>query len=483
MSMPINPVAEEFFRALAVYPTPIDLTSSGPTTGEEYPAGSSPWWLHRLMGAMERRNVRLARLRSYYDGTNQTWHLAAASHRNTFGTRFQNLRSNLAQPVVEIPEQRMTVIGLDLEGDADGSDEAWRIWQENRLDAASSAAHLEVLSVGECPVIVGRGDGAPVITVEDPLQVYVETGWIDRRKRLAGVKQWIEDDGKRTAVLYLPDRIEWWRTEQRPDPGQPPRWRQMEGMTRQNPFGEVPIVTLRNRRGRAEHEGILELLDLYFATLYNMATAAHHLAYRQRFAAGVASPTDEADEETGEVARARPRSGPDEIMTAEDPETKFGSFEASDLKPFVTQLDAIRGDIGTVTHTPHRLLFPPPTSVPPTGESVRFQDYPLTAKIRRIENEVGDGWEDVMRLAFRIAGDPARGRRMDMETVWADPELQAESVHVDALSKMQAMGIPQTELWRRLGATPQQIRRWKAEQATQPPTATDPSTMSGGSNP
>lgn len=469
-------VAEEFFQAPAIYPVPIPMETHGPgVSGSEYPPQSSPWWLHRLLGAMERRNVRLARLRSYYDGTNQTWHLAAESHRNTFGTRFQNLRSNLAQPVVEIPEQRMSVIGVDLEGDEAGSDEAWRIWQANRLDAASSEAHLHVLSVGECPVIVGPGDGAPVITVEDPMQVYVETGWVERRRRLAGIKQWVDDEGRRTAVLYLPDRIEWWRTEARDEPGRPPRWRQIEGLTRRNPFGEVPIVTLRNRRGRAEHEGILELLDLYFATLYNMATAAHHLAYRQRYATGVVSASEDRDEETGEVARARAQSGPDQILTSDDPESKFGTLEASDLAPFIRQLDAIRGDIGTVTHTPHRLLFPPPTSVPPTGESVRFQDYPLTAKIRRIENEVGDGWEDVLRLAFRVSGDAARGTRMDMETVWADPELQAESVHVDALSKMAAMGVPMEELWRRLGATPQQIRRWKAAQPV-PPASPAPTT-------
>lgn len=470
-------LAEEFFRAPALYPVPIPITSDGPRSeGAEYPPGSSPWWLHRLLAAMDRRNVRLSRLRSYYLGTNDTWHLAAESHRATFGTRFQNLRANLAQPVVEIPEQRMTVIGIDLEGDPAGSDRAWEFWQANQLDAGAPEAHLHLLSVGECPVIVGPGPDGPLISIEDPLQVHVERGTIDRRRALAGIKQWVEDDGRRVAVLYLPDRIEWWRTEGKPEPGRPLRWRQMEGLTRRNPLGEVPIVMLRNRRGRGEHEGVLELIDLYTATLYNMATAAHHLAYRQRFATGIADDSKDEDPETGAEGRARPKAGPDQIVTSEDPDTKFGSFEASDLVPFVRQLDALRGDIGTVTHTPHRLLFPPPTSVPPTGESVRFQDFPLTQKVRRISTSVGNGWEDVIRLAFRVDGDAARGARMDMETAWADPELQAESVHIDALSKMAAMGVPREELWRRMGATPQQIRRWRAAQPVTPApgTPTDP---------
>lgn len=462
-------LAREFFKAPATYPTPIPLRpDTGATAPVEHPTGSSPWWLARLDARMDRRNTRMARLRSYYDGTVSTWHLAAESHRATFGQRFRDLRANLALPVVEIPEQRMSVIGLDLEGDPDGSDRAWSFWQANQLDALSSEAHLEVLSVGECPVIVGAGANGPVITIEDPLQVIVETHPVDRRVRLAGMKRWVDDDGLTTAILYLPDRIEWWRTEEKPEPGRAPRWIQLDALTRRNPMAEVPIITIRNRRGRAEHEGVLELLDLYFATLYNMATAAHHLAYRQRFATGIAD--DNADEDQdGTEGRARPKAGPDQIMTSEDPDTTFGSFEASDLVPFIRQLDALRGDIGTVTHTPHRLLFPPPTSVPPTGESVRFQDHPLTAKVRRIMTTVGDGWEEVIRLAFRVDGDPVRGTRMDLETVWADPELQSEAVHVDALSKMQAMGVPQEELWRRLGATPQQIRRWKAMQTTTPP--------------
>lgn len=458
-------LAQEFFNAPALYPTPVPLRQAAATAHQvQHPPGSSPWWLARLDAAMDRRNTRMERLRSYYQGTNDTWHLAAESHRNTFGQRFRGLRANLAQPVVEIPEQRMSVIGIDIAGDALASDRAWSFWQANQLDALSSEAHLEVLSVGECPVIVGAGANGPVITIEDPLQVIVETDPIERRTIRAALKRWADEDGRVTAVLYLPDQIEWWTAEP-PKPGMPREWQQLADRVQQNPWGEVPIVTLRNRRSRAEHEGVLELLDLYAATLYNMATAAHHLAYRQRFATGISDDSRDEDPDTAAEGRARAKAGPDQIVTSEDPQTTFGSFEASDLGPFIQQLDSIRGDIGTVTHTPHRLLFPPPTSVPPTGESVRFQDYPLTAKVRRISRSVGDGWEDVIRLAFRVAGDRVNGARMDMETVWAEPELYAESVHIDALSKKSAMGVPDVQLWREMGYTPQQIRQWEASSA------------------
>jgi hypothetical protein len=128
----------------------------------------------------------------------------------------------------------------------------------------------------------------------------------------------------------------------------------------------------------------------------------------------------------------------------------------------VRTLESLRVDMATITHTPHRLLTQPPTSVPPSGESVRLSEIGLTRKVMRKHDTVGDGWEAVMRLAFLVTGDAARASRMDMETVWDDPEVWTEAEHVDALSKMAALGVPREELWRRMRATPQQVRRWAA---------------------
>lgn len=435
-------------------------------------APTSPeWWVQRLFRALSVRNVRLHRLQSYYLGTNSTWELASRAHRDTFGTSFRDLRANLARPVVEVPEQRLRVIGLTIWDDDAGSAAAWDIWTQNQLEALSSEAHLSALSTGICPVIVSTAEiapGIPLVTVEDPLSVYVEHDAADSRTRRAALKVWAEDDGRRTAILYLPDVIEWWQTEHRPEDGTAPRWRRLEAGG-PNPLGVVPVVELRNApRAEAEHEGVIDQLRVYAHTLYNMVTAAHYAAYPQRWAAGV-----EQDEEATEVdADGHPissppagaQSGPDTTITTESPDAKFGSFATADLAGFVRLLEAQRADIGTISHTPHRLLVPPPTSVPPSGESVRLADAPLTAKVQRKMVTLGNGWETVMRLAFLASGDQLRARRMDLETEWADPELHTESEHMDALVKMQAMGVPQEELWRRMGASPQQIRRWKAAQ-------------------
>lgn len=448
------------------------------------PPGTSLWWIDRLSRRMLQRNRTLSALRAYYRGEQDTWRLTSEAHRSAFGRLFDGLKSNLALPIVDAVEQRLTVEGFRFVNDEAGERKAWRLWQESGLDADSKLAHTEALSVGECPVIVWRDPDAtePRITVEDPLQVYVEFAPWDRRRALAGLKRWWDPDERASfAVLYLPDRVEWWRGT--------PGWEPM--YWGRNPISRVPIVVLWNMprlveppgrysRGQGEHEAIYTLLDLYNKTLLDMATTSEYMAFPQRYAIGVTledeSYVTESDElETDgegkpiQTETATLKAGPNRLWKFESPDTSVGQFETADLAAYATMLDKLRADISTATHTPHRKLLPPPTSVPPSGESVRLSDEGLTAKVKAKQLIFGDGWEDVIRLAMAWTGD-ARAERKDIETLWRDPEVHTESEHADALVKLQALGVPQEALWRRIPASPQEVAEWKAmEPATETP--------------
>lgn len=445
-----------------------------------FPVGSSEWWLHRLIKRMQIRNIRLERLRSYYRGTNKTWQFASDAHRETFGEAFRDLRANFAKTVVEAVEQRMAVQGFTIWDDDERSETAWEFWQQNALDARSVQAHIDALSTGLCPVIVnplGRqvAPGIPLITVEDPLQVIVEYDLADRRVRMAALKLWTEDDGRRVAVLYLPDRVEWWRTTQKYEEGRTPTWESLpdEGgpnRLRVGGVGVVPVVELQNipegdAGPVAEHESIESQLDIYATELYNMVTASYHLSFPQRTAAGVDfGGEDQERDEEGRPTIPGPgamRSGPNRIVWTPNPEAKFDQWEAATLESFVTVLREMRHDMAITTSTPPRLLVPPPTSVGDSGESIVQADLPLSAKVSRRETSFGNAWETVKRLAFLARGDLVGATRMDMETEWRNPDQRPLSELADALVKLKAMGIPQEELWRRAGATPQQIRRWR----------------------
>jgi hypothetical protein len=467
------------------------LDRVAPLSSSNAPPYTSVWWLDRLTQRMYQRNRYLTALRAYYRGEQDTWRLASEAHRSAFGRLFDGLKSNLALPIVDAVQQRLTVEGFRFANDEAGSRKAWRLWQESGMGADSRLAHTEALSVGECPVIVWMEPGAagPRITVEDPMQVYVEFALVDRNKALAGMKRWWDPDlGAWIAVLYLPDRVEWWQSGGA-------GWKLL--LAGGNPLGRVPIVVLWNMprlvepagrysRGQGEHEAVYTLLDLYNKTLLDMATTSEFMAFPQRYAIGVtledesyvppdtAPPVGEtgSDGEVVQTEAATLQSGPNRLWKFEAPDTKVGQFATADLAAYATMLDKLRADISSATHTPHRKLLPPPTSVPPSGESVRLSDEGLTAKVRDRMQTFGDGWEQVIRLSMLWTGDLARAQRMDIETIWRDPEVRTESEHADALVKKASLGVPREALWRQMGATPQEIEEWRT--SAPPDTRTTP---------
>jgi hypothetical protein len=84
--------------------------------------------------------------------------------------------------------------------------------------------------------------------------------------------------------------------------------------------------------------------------------------------------------------------------------------------------------------------------------------------VRRQHLHFGESWEQVIRLGFQIKDDP-RADEPAAETIWGDPESRTEGEHVDAVVKMRSLEIPLEALWERVGATPQEIARWKTMRA------------------
>ena len=125
---------------------------------------------------------------------------------------------------------------------------------------------------------------------------------------------------------------------------------------------------------------------------------------------------------------------------AEDPDVKFGEFGQTDLLPYIRAVEMLVQHIASQTRTPPHYFYLSGTF--PSGESLKAAETGLVAKARRKMRPWGESWEEVMRLCYRIEGDP----RADFdlaETIWASPESVNEAAHIDALVKMVAgLGIP-----------------------------------------
>lgn len=453
------------------------------------------WWLLALHKLLSDRADRIKIYDSYYRG-DQRLAFASERFRNAFGGLFQPLADNWTALVVDAVEERLTPQGFriphvgpdagsstsedaedagDAEEYTEGDADAWRIWQENDLDAESQIAHTEALIHGLSSVLVEPGKSPtdiPNITIEHPAQMIVACAPGSRRKIVAALKEWLDQDGFVCATVYLPTEVYKFRSKTKqnrtsltndwvardvPD----------EMWPLPNPLKVVPVVPLYNRprllvEFESEIASVIPMQDAANKVLADMLVASEYTAYRQRWATGLDLVRDP---ESGQVKEPF-KHDVARLWQAEDPEVKFGEFGETNLEGYVKGIETIVQHIASQTRTPPHYFYL--SGQFPSGESLRAAETGLVAKARRKMSHFGEGWEAVIRLAFRAMDDP-RADVMDSETIWKDPETKTESEHIDALVKMQAIGVPEELLWEKAGLSPQEIRRIKEIRATQLP--------------
>lgn len=457
---------------------------------EDY--GEPIWWIRKLETKLDGDQQELRRLDNYYEGRHRLA-FATAKFRDAFGEMFSAFADNWCDLVVDAVEERLGVQGFRL-GDVAGDGEAWRIWQANNLDAESQVGHTEALVHGRAYVIVAPNDDddrTPIISIEHPREVVVAHATANRRRRLAALKRYTDDEGYIRATLYTPEFVYKFRSEQKvraDGTGSSGRtnWKPLElpdeNWPLVNPSGNVPVVPLMNRR-RLLNEGVSEIArvipvqDAINKTVADMLVASEFGAAPQRWATGMTVPTNPA---TGQQMPDLFPNLVSRLWTSKDNRTSFGQFPQTDLTIFVRAIEMLVQHVASQTRTPPHYFYL--SGQFPSGESIKSAETGLVAKVRRKQRHFGEAWEEVLRLAFITAGDSQRAAVANAETLWADPESRSESEHVDAIVKQKAIGIPDEALWEEAGKTPQQIERYRLlrDTAARGPATATPDEMAFG---
>lgn len=443
------------------------------------PEPQSPdWFLKRLHGELAASKSRMLRFDAYYEGEHRLA-FATTKFREAFGSLFRAFADNWCGLVVDAVPERLRVQGFRF-GDTPAADgAAHAIWQSNNLDAESSTCHREALIQGRAYSLTQPSEtegGHPVITVESPLECIVgyEPG---TRRRAAGLKEWWDDwTGFIFATLYLPDGVFKFQsvskmTSVELDPASSITWKPRDGLPESepwplpNPARAVPLVPFENRpRLRrppaSEIKDVIGPQDAVNKLCADMMVAAEFQAFRQRVLMGAEIPTDPV---TGQPVpgwqHAVSRMW---IIGDADPDhpARVEEFGTVDLENFVKAVEMYVSHIASQTRTPPH-YFERPGGQFPSGESIKSAETGLVAKVREKMLYFGESWEETLRLAFAIEGDP-RAEEFGAETIWGDPESRTESEHVDALVKLASLGVPEEALWERGGFSPTEIARFKA---------------------
>lgn len=456
-------------------------------------------YLLTLDARLKARNPQIQLWEKYYEGEHRL-QFATARFKSTFGSLFHEFADNWCELIVNASVERMHILGFRVGDDSDEADtDAEAIWRDNCLDADSRMAHTEAVKLGHAYVLVDGENKAydtdsPQITIEHPSQAIVFHDPTNFRHRLAGLKEWIDEDGRVCATAYLPDCI--YRFEAQDKAGQHNQaalrasglvtpadyistpssevngagtleWVPRRGVPFEveNTLKVVPLIPLRNNPtlkmgGRSDIAVVIPLQDAVNKQIADMMIASEFASFAQRWATGLEVPKDPQTGKALETGAFLASVG--RVWASEHPDAKFGQFEASDLKNYVHSIEMLIQHVAALTRTPPHYLLGQSGAFP-SGDSLTATETGLVAKTDAKKVDANPTWTEAQKLAFRAKGNEEKAKSV-VETLWADSEQRIRSQRIDGAVKLTTLGVPQQAIWEdEIGATPRQVKRWHAQ--------------------
>ncbi|MFJ8699456.1 phage portal protein [Streptomyces ardesiacus] len=408
-------------------------------------------WLSYLYGKIPGPGDPSRLYSQYYEGEQQKLAFSQMRYKAAFASVFEQWRDNFCGMIVDATNERLHVDSFRLPGQEGTDADARTFWQRSCLDAYSTSVHLEALITGTSYVVVWADkDGEPTITPvsSDRMAVCYKAGSLWELEAAARFE--MDAWGRQQVTLWTEEyvyEVAYGVTE----------WDQ--GTLAPNPLGLVPVVPFENRtrlssKPFSDLVNCVPIQDAVNKTVMDALTASEFAAFPQRFVTGL---------EIQEDSHGNPiepfNVGSDKLLQAEDPNAKFGSFEAANLQNYVTLVDMLVQHLATVSRVPSH-YFLVNSSNTPSGEAIISAEAGLVAKVREKMLHFGEAWERVIRLCFAVKRDK-RKDAFEMETRWRDPEYRTEAQHIDALLKLKQLNVPEEVLWSEAGFSSTQIQSFR----------------------
>lgn len=225
--------------------------------------------------------------------------------------------------------------------------------------------------------------------------------------------------------------------------------------------GVCPVVRFANRldlegRYAGEIEPFISILGRIDQTTFDRLVVQRFASWIVRTIAGMAKPDPDTD-----AAAEKLRLKVEDILIAEDPNTKFGSLPASDMGGFINAHDSDIRVLAAVSQSPaHEMLGQMANLSAEALDSARASQ---SAKADERRYTAGETYEQWLRLTAHLAGDDESASDFSAQVRWKDTQIRSLAQAADALGKLATMlGIPPEVLWEKVpGFTQQDIDRAK----------------------
>ena len=449
------------FGAVAVVPDPSAEAAIDELVAEQR---------DRLLEKLRLQRLHAAVLWRWYHGE-QDYPVVIGRYRDAYKLLIELSQTPWARLIVDTIAERLHVMGFR-SGQPMVDAEAWRLFKGSAMDADERLVYTEALVTGVGYVSV-NADGA--IVPESVFEVAHEPAPGNRRQVAGAVKLYPLDYTLQSwaVELYRPDATYRWQAQlSRPlevgvvpldeQLGDRTEWQQLEPFVSANPLGVVPVVPFENRAtilggGVSELEDCIPLLRRIDKLSLDLLLTSELASFKQKWATGLEIPKDP---DTGKAVEPF-KAGVDRLWNSENPETRFGTFEASDLGQYMKAREAEIAALAAISRVPAHYLMQSNLANPPSAESLVSSESGLVAKCRERQRRFGESWERTTALSMAAAG----GEPPQFEVVWQDAEMRNPAQVADAATKLQTLGVPQRALFEYVGATPQQIAEWTLEAA------------------
>lgn len=337
---------------------------------------------------------------------------------------------------------RSTAQGLHVDsyGTTDGPSPLWeKAWQPNGMDARQHALHKAVLTLGYSGLIVFlSADGGIWMRPESATKLgFAYDDPSDEFPTLV-----VREVGK--------DRYELYDDEARYTISGKGSTKRV--VVAEHPAGVCPVVEMRCALDllgtpMGEIEPVIPIQDRIVDATFTLQMVAKYGAFPQRWIAGIdtTKPLVDADGNVLTDGQGNPlfptiKAYIDHILTAVDPDTKFGQFAAADLGQYVEALEAHIRHLAAITQTPPHYLLGSLVNL--SAEALAAAESGLQRKIKEKREVLGEGYEQAFRLAGAMLGMEDEADATSSQVHWQDVESRSLAQTSDALLKLSQLGVP-----------------------------------------
>lgn len=359
--------------------------------------------------------------------------------------------------IVRIFGQGLELIDY-MPGDESIHDELWRIWQANQMPARQKRLWRAVFTGGFGHALVLPGEPTPQIklySAKNMVSVYQDPEFDEwpmyaAEASVADANHFhfrVFDD---TSVYTL---------------GMNAAGGDVEFITSDDHgAGVTPVVrfagdvdTDGNTEGEVER--LIPIQAAVDQSKFDLLMTQTFSSFKIRYAAGMATPENQEEADRIKLILAQ-----DRILVSDDPNTKFGTLDGTDLLGYIESGKASKQELATIAQVSPKAIVGAQANTSSGAEAQAADEASTMRKLSDFETVFAPSVGQLFRLAGSLHGVEGAGADYSGRCTWRDSEIRSLAQIADAVSKLadERLGIPREALWEMLpGVTPEKLTSWR----------------------